>query len=647
MPFTECHARTTKCHALIPLLLAVVVPLDAQEPSHWPAYGLDLAGSRYSPLGQIHRGNVTHLEIAWTYRTGELGQGANDARKLTFEATPIHFEGVLYLSTAFGMVIALDPSTGRERWIFDPGVDRSQSYSEVTSRGVAAWRDPEAPATAECAARILIGTIDARLIAVDATRGQPCRSFGRAGQIDLALAVGMQGEGDYQVTSPPIVTDGVVIVGSSIGDNWNVDTGRGVVRAFDARTGEPRWAWDPIPRDSTGFRAGAANAWSVMTVDPERDLVFVPTSSPSPDFYGGLRPGDNRYANSVVALRASTGQVVWHFQTVHHDLWDYDVAAQPVLVTVERGGRRIPAVVQATKMGSLFVLDRETGDPLFPIEERPVPRSDVAGERAWPTQPFPTIPRPLVPHRTITAADAWGLTPADLAECRAVIAAARSEGIFTPPSVRGTIMFPGNSGGNNWGSVAFHPGRQLIVANTNRLATLVELIPRDSFASVRARGGPFEYAAQRGAPFGMRRRTFRSSSGLPCTPPPWGTLAAVDLSTGAIAWEIPFGTTPPGFHLPADVTDTMLGWPSGGGAIVTGGDLVFIGASMDQKLRAYDIATGTELWSAPLPRAAIATPMTYLDGRGRQYVVIAAGGQGKWGIPTGDYLVAFALPGGP
>lgn len=612
--------------------------LSAQQ-DQWIAYGRDHGGSRYSPLDQLASENVGQLREAWVYRIGELGQGARSRAKLTFEATPIHVGGLLYLSTAFGKVVALDPATGLERWTFDPKVDRSRDYSEVTSRGVSAWRDPAADPQEGCALRIFAGTIDARLIAVDGRTGRPCREFGDEGQLSLARAVGLEGIGDYQVTSPPAIVGDLVIVGSSIGDNWSVDTGSGVVRAFDARTGAERWRWHPVPR--TGG-VGAANAWTVLSADPARDLVFVPTSSPSPDFFGGLRPGDNRYANSVVALRASTGEIVWHFQTVHHDLWDYDIAAQPVLVTLEREGRVVPALVQATKMGHLFVLHRETGEPLFPIEERPVPASDVPGERAAATQPFPVKPRPLVPQ-TLAAEDAWGVTPEERAECRALIERHRGGRLFTPPSLEGTIIFPGNAAGTNWGSLAIAPDRQWAVLNATRLATLVELLPRQGFD--RARRDPafegFELGRQQGAPYGMRRRMVTSSRGIPCNPPPWGTLAAVDLATGDVRWEVPLGTSDMDHPAAAALPD-LAGLPNGGGPIVTAGGLVFIAATMDARLRAFDLETGRELWSAPLPRAGIATPMTYMAG-GRQYVVIAAGGHGKIDLPTGDYVVAYAL----
>lgn len=640
------------------LLAAIVASPTSQTPhsattDQWPTYGGDPGGTRYSALTQITKENVKNLQVAWTYRTGELGQDAASGKSLTFEATPIHFDGRLYLSTSFGKVIALDPATGTEVWTYDAKISRTMRYSEVTSRGVSAWRDPqsspESKASAACATRIFLGTIDARLIALDARTGKPCAGFGVDGAVNLKTGVyAPSTNGDYQVTSPPAILRDLVIVGSSIGDNWNVDTGSGVVRAFDARTGAVRWKWQPVARhDPQAGPVGAANAWSVMSVDAARDLVFVPTTSPSPDFFGGLRPGMNADANSVVALRGSTGERVWGFQMVHHDLWDYDTAAQPALVTVTHDGQRVDAVAQATKMGAIFLLDRATGTPLFPVEERPVPKTDIAGETASPTQPFPVKPRSLMPHLTITADTVWGPTEADRADCRARVGQYRSEGIYTPPSLQGTLMWPGNASGVNWGSVAYDPVRQLLITNTSRLTTLVQLIPREELdrqAKAREMAPGYEYGLHRGAPFGMRRKTFMSSKDLPCTAPPWGTIAAVDLRSGDIRWEVPFGEVPEGHPARAILGSEAIGVPNSGGPLVTASGLIFIGASMDQQFRAIDVETGTELYRSKLPRAGIATPMTYQAADGRQIVVIAAGGHGKADMATGDFVVAFALP---
>jgi len=629
----------------MPLAAAFVLLAAAAQPDvEWTAYANDAGGTHHSPLQDIDRDNVGRLREAWTYHTGALTPASPLNAKAAFEATPLMVDGQLVFTTPFGKVIALDPATGAERWTFDPEIDRGRNAAEVTSRGVSVWRGK---GTDACASRVFFGTLDGRLIALDLATGKPCASFGEKGQIDLKRDVGPIGEGDYQVTSPPAVVGDLVIVGSSIGDNTSVDIGRGVVRAYDVRSGAQRWAFDPLlPLGGEG-KAGGANAWSVISADAERGLVFVPTGSASPDYYGGLRPGDNRWANSVVALEAATGKVRWAFQVVHHDLWDYDVASQPMLVEVPRGRERIPAVAVTTKIGHLFLLDRASGEPLFPVTERAVPASDVPGEVAAATQPFPSNP-PLVPNR-LTADDVWGATAADREACQERLRTVRNEGLFTPPSVRGTVVYPGIVGGVAWGGPSYDPARGLLVVNTNRVAFLVRLIPRADFDAERAKGKDNrlggEFAAQRGAPFGMYRDMLRSPSGLPCTPPPWGALAAVDLATGEKKWEVPLGR----FVIPAGKrgnveplpVDGMLGV---GGSVVTAGGLVFIAsASFDDTLRAFDVESGKVLWEAPLPAGGQASPMTYRY-RGRQYVVIAAGGHGKGGTKQGDAVIAYAVP---
>jgi quinoprotein glucose dehydrogenase len=623
------------------------------DESQWGSYGGDPGGNRHSPLAQINRQNVGQLEIAWTYRTGELGADFARADTLTFEATPILVRDSLYLSTATNIVIALDPATGQQRWRYDPRIDRQRRYSEATSRGVSSWIDDAAEPTAACSHRILMGTLDARLIALDGHTGRPCRDFGNGGKVDLNEGVRKGPAGNYLVTSPPAIYRNIVIVGSAIGDNGGVELPRGIVRAFDVRTGKQLWSWDPLPSSSdeatrrgwqpqSAQRTGAANAWSVLSVDAGRGLVFVPTGSASPDYFGGERTGDNSYANSLVALHAETGAVAWHRQLVHHDVWDYDVPAQPMLIDIERDNKSIPAVVQATKTGMLFVFDRETGEPVFEVVERPVPQSDVPGEAVSPTQPFPATPT-LVSHAAVTPQDAWGLTFYDRGKCRDLISHYRSEGIFTPPSLQGTIESPGFAGGVNWGSTAFDSERQLVIAAVNHIPMVVTLIPRDQFDEARRSDAwpDSDFAPQTGTPYGVRREVLASPFGLPCTAPPWGTLAAVDLRRNAIRWQVMLGSTRD--MTPWFVPAPTLGMPNMGGPMVTDGGLTFIGAATDNYLRAFDIETGRELWKGRLPAGGQATPMSY-EANGRQFVVIAAGGHGKLGTRRGDYVVAFALP---
>jgi quinoprotein glucose dehydrogenase len=631
-------------------LLPVTLPLLAAT-SEWRYYGGDPGGKRYVDAAGIDRTNVAALSIAWTYRTGDMGEGYPSRGGAAFEATPLLIDGVLYVSTPFGQIHAIDARTGERLWRHDAGTPKDRRYSENTSRGVSYWADPQR-AAGHCARRIVFGTQDARLLALDAADGTRCEAFGDGGVVDLNAGSRPRHPGNYLITSPPAVYGDLLISGSAVGDNGAVDLELGIVRAIDARTGEVRWAFDPIPRNAPEIpeedwlpeqaaKTGAANAWTVLSVDPERGLVFVPTGSASPDFYGGERLGANRHANSLVALDAASGDVVWARQLVHHDLWDYDLPAQPVLIDLEREGVRIPAVVQATKMGMVYVFDRRTGEPLFPIEERPVPASTVPGEVAWETQPFSTLPS-LVPTGALTPDDAWGLTPVDRWHCRRQIERYRSEGIFTPPSLEGTILWPSYAGGANWGSVSYDPVRQYVIVNVIRVPAVVQLLPREEFdRQVADPDYPdSQYTAQLGTPYGMRRQLLESFLGVPCSAPPWGTLSALDLSDGRIAWEVPLGTSE---DLAPWPFKGIRGMPNIGGSIVTSGGLVFIGAALDDYLRAFDVDTGEELWKGRLPAGGQATPMSYvLDGR--QYVVIAAGGHGGAGTTRGDHLVAFALP---
>jgi quinoprotein glucose dehydrogenase len=652
--------------ALAPLALALPMGLacgpsaevDYSGPvDEWLAYGAETGGTRYSRATQITPRNARDLQVAWTYHTGDVDRGEKTLLGTSFQNTPIMVGDTLFLCSPRNRAIALDARTGEERWVYDAKVDTTGMYI-VTCRGVSHYRDPQAVAGAECAERIFMGTLDARLIALDAASGRPCSGFGEEGTIDLSAGIGNRLPGEYGVTSPPLVIGDLVVTGALVLDNIRVDAPGGVVRAYDVRSGALRWSWDPLPPgqrfietvDAQGekvrYRRGTANAWSILAADEALGLIYVPTGNTSPDYYGGARDGLDYYSSSVVALRAETGEVAWHFQTVHHDVWDYDVPSQPGLFDFPTKDGSIPALVQATKMGHLFFLDRETGEPIFEVEERPVPQGGVDGEYLSPTQPFPTRPAPIHPTR-FTPDDAFGLTPIDRAQCRRKIASLRSEGIFTPPSVGGWVQYPSYLGGNNWGSVAIDRGRGLLIANASRVATMLRLIPRGEFdagmkAAIEKGETPPNWEPQQGTPYAMTRDFLVSDWGFPCSKPPWGTLVGIDLATGELRWEVPLGTTEDLAPVPIGLP---LGTPNQGGPIVTASGVTFIAAAMDDYLRAFDSQTGRELWKGRLPAGGQATPMTYRVGEDdKQFVVIASGGHGLMGTKLGDSLVAFALP---
>lgn len=623
----------------------------------WPRYGNDDGGMRHSPLTQINRENIGRLQVAWQYRTGVDGEGFSQAANMSFQAVPVLHDGTLFFSVGFGEVFAIDAVTGTEKWRYNTGVNRELRFSELASRGVTVWQDPDAGPEEVCSVRVFAGTIMGHLHAIDAKTGQACADFGEDGHVDLRKGVNYRLRGDYNtytITSPPVVIGEHVITGSAIGDNSSVSMERGIVRKYSARSGELLWSWDPIPASEddpaysswkTGAtESGGANAWPPLSVDVANNIVFVPTGSPSPDFFGGTRHGDNHYANSLVALDVQSGKVLWHRQLVHHDLWDYDLPAQPMLIDLRKDGVVIPAVVQATKMGMLFVFNRLTGEPVFSIEERPVLASDIDGEYTSPTQPFSSIP-PLVSHAPVTAEDAWGLLYFDTRSCAKKIATFRSQGIFTPPSLQGTLMNPGYVGGSNWGGLTFDPATQIAVATVMEAPTWIRLTYRED-AQKQIERGEWDWEGftdMQGTPFVMQRGMLFSPLGVPCTRPPWGKLVGVNLETGSIAWSVPLGTIED--LAPAPVPNLELGVPVMGGAISTAAGLVFVAGAADNYLRAFDIASGDELWRGRLPAGGQATPMTY-SIEGRQYVVIAAGGYGSMGTTRGDFVVAFALPPG-
>lgn len=638
--------------------VAAILPCFAQEPDlrQWRHYGGSQHGLQYSALDQIGKSNVVELEEVWRVRTGELGQ--ESAENFAFQANPILVEGKLVFPTGSAIVIAVDPASGEILWRHDPQIDRSKRYSEIANRGVSSWIDPNALPDSPCRHRIIVGTLDARVIALDGNDGKPCASFGDNGEVRLNRDVRL-GDSDsinYTVTSPPVIVNGILVVGSAIGDNRSVESELGIVRGIDVRTGVERWRWDPIPRSpedpayagwlpEDAAKNGSANAWAPLAADEQLGLVYVPTGSASPDFYGGERKGDNLYANSLVALHAASGKVAWHRQLIHHDVWDYDLASQPTLVDLNHDGRVVPAVLQGTKTGLIFTFDRRTGAPLFDIEERPVPQGGVPGEVLSPTQPFPVAPPPVSRHEPLTEDHAWGMFWFDKRACRKLISNLRSQGIFTPPSVEGSILFPGYGGGINWGGIAFDPSRQIAVTFSLDLAVQVALIPRDDFATQRDSGDheDQEFARQRGTPYAMRRGVLFSPLKVPCNAPPYGRLSAIDMQSGEILWQTSLGTIQD--VAPAIVPNLELGMPGLGGPIVTASGLVFIAAVQDNYIRAFDLASGDMLWQQRLPAGGQATPMTYfLEETGKQYLVIAAGGHPRFGTTLGDYLLAYALP---
>ena len=636
---------------LISLLLAT---MGSAQDVNWPSYGNDAGGQRFADIDQITLDNVSKLKVAWTFRTGELELYKNEGYFLdraAFEATPVVIDGRMYFPTPSNQVFALDATTGEKIWQFDPEIDLFHiELSEMTCRGVSYWTDGAAE-------RILMGTIDGRLFSIDARTGMADPEFGTKGYVDLKLGVGL-----VQVTSAPAIYGDLVIVGSSIGDNNRTHDSRGVVRAFRIKDGQEVWSFDPIPtnpedpafkswENNSAYRTGAANVWATISVDAANDLVFLPTSSPSPDFYGGERLGNNDYANSVVALRASTGAYQWHFQVVHHDIWDYDLPAQPLLFDYPQEDGTIPAVAIGTKMGHIFVLNRLTGAAILPYEERPVPQTDVPGERTSPTQPIPIKPAPIGLQNP-TIEDAWGPNPTELEKVRKQFAALRYEGIFTPPSLSGSLLAPGNTGGINWSGMSYDPERNLLVTNINRFAYEVKLLARHEpkvsaayLEEVRNDENAINPETNRmlGTPYGMARQPYimiNESGVWARTKPPWGTILAIDLGSGDKVWEKPLGYMA---DLSVQPEYKDYGAVNMGGTCMTTTGLTFIAATPDNHLRAFDSATGELLWEHPLPASGIATPMSYYSN-GKQYIVIAAGGHGKISLTTkGDYIMAFAV----
>lgn len=619
------------------IVLFAVILLSVAPALAWEHWGGDRGGTRFSPLARITPANVDELVRAWEFRTGDLKARAPAVMARTkSEATPLFVEDSLIFCSPFNEVIALDPGSGVQKWRYDPGISTNQRPgNRYVCRGVAYWVDDQAAGGAACRSRIFVGTNDVRVIALDAKSGIPCADFGANGEVKLEIGRPLEWPGEIQITSAPVVSRGVVVVGSAIADNRRVDAPLGTVRAFDARTGRPRWNWEPLVHN--GIIAGHANVWAPMSSDEDRGLVFLPTSSPSPDFWGGRRPGNNEHANSVVALRSETGELAWSFQVVHHDVWDYDLPAQPTLARLDAGAGMRDVVIQPTKQGFVFVLDRDTGKPVWPVEERSVPQGGEEGEQLSPTQPFPTHVPQLMSQRFSTADVFKSFPTVGRSACEEKIESLRNEGLYTPPSTQGTLIFPMTGGGVNWGGAAFDPVNQILYANTSYAVHIVRLIPRTEADAFTPPPG-HDFGPQRGAPFAMARAVATSPLGILCNKPPWGALVAVDLKAGKILWKSSVGTSED--RAPLGIAFNW-GTPLVSGVVITAGGLVFTGA-MDAYLRAFDAKSGEELWQGRLPVPGIANPMTYL-WKGEQYVAITAGGHSESGTSIGDSVVAFRL----
>lgn len=638
---------------------------DAAAPAgaDWPVYGGTNAATRYSTLTQITPANVAALKEAWTLHTGDLPSAAA-AGKYSPESTPLKVGDTLFLCTGKDILIAADPATGEERWRFDPTVSDDAIPYGATCRGVAYYAAPAATAGAACAERLLLGTLDARLIAVDAASGKPCPDFGSSGTVDLNEGIGFTVPGWYAVTAPPVIVRGIAVVGAQVKDGEAEDAPSGVIRGYDAVTGKLAWAWDMGAPDRTGappagetYTRGTPNMWTVATGDEALGLVYLPLGNSAVDYYGGNRKDfENEFSSSLVALDVTTGKPAWHFQTIHYDLWDYDLGSQVTLVDMPTDGGTVPALILPSKQGQIYVLDRQTGKPLFPVEERPVPGGGVEDPaRLSKTQPYSGYAH--VDKPPLTERDMWGMSPIDQLWCRIQFRRAAYAGEFTPPTVETPyIEYPGYNGGSDWGSVAVDPVRGILVVNYNDTANFNRLVPRaeadkEGMKPIYEGGSPKsigEAGPQAGAPYAISINAgWRvPGTGLLCTRPPYGWIRGIDLKSGKTLWEHALGDASGNgpFGIPSKLPIT-IGTPNNGGALVTAGGLVFIAATTDQKLRAFDVQTGRQVWETDLPAGGQATPMTY-EANGRQYVVIYPGGHHFMETPIGDAVIAYALPPG-
>lgn len=629
------------------------------KPSDWTDWGQGPAGQRFAALEQISRNNVDKLAVAWTARTGDVpqstGSGAED------QNTPQQIGDRLYVCTAYGKVLALDVDTGEEKWKFDPEAKspnwqrcRGLGYFDGNEAAIKASGAPGKPgdAVSGCRRRLFLPTIDARLIALDPDSGKPCTDFGKDGVVDLTEGMGEVKQGWYQQTSAPLVAENLVIVGGRVADNFSTDEPSGVVRAFDVHSGRLVWAWDPGNADITGqppqgqtYTRNSPNVWGGMSYDARLGLAYLGTGNATPDFYAAQRTVEmEKNSSAIVAMDIRTGKPRWLYQTVHHDLWDFDIPSQPALVDVTNAqGGVDPALLQVTKQGMIFMLNRESGEPLAEVQELPVPQGHVPGERYAPTQPHSTG-MPNIGNQTLKESDMWGATPFDQLLCRIAFKDMQHQGVFTPPGMGPTLQFPGSLGGMNWGSVSIDPITQTMFVNDMRLGLANYMIAR---ADMKPGASGIEMGAvpQEGTPFGAMRQRFLSPLGIPCQKPPFGSMTAVDLKSRQIKWQVPVGTVrdtgPLGIPMWLPIP---IGMPTLGPSMVTKSGLVFFAGTQDFYLRAFDSANGKEIWRSRLPVGSQGGPMSYVSPRtGRQYVVITAGGA-RQSPRRGDYVIAYALP---
>jgi quinoprotein glucose dehydrogenase len=629
----------------------------AQPNEDWRAYGRTEFGQRFSPLTQITPSNVKNLKVAWTFRTGD-SQGKDDPVETTFEVTPIKVGNTLYLCSQHQRLFAVDAKTGKLRWSYDPRLQDNPTFQHLTCRGVAyhetvagAVNADGTPVPTECPRTIFLPVNDGRMIALNADTGQTCESFGDHGTLDLQAGMGVKTSGFYEPTSPPVVSDKILVVAGSVIDNYSNEEPSGVIRGFDIHTGKLVWAWDSGAIDENALASpthkytnNSPNSWITAAYDAKLGLVYLPMGVQTPDIWGGNRTAvAERYSSALVALDVNTGKRVWSYQTVHHDLWDMDLSSQPTLVDISTANGVVPAVLQPTKTGNLFVLDRRNGQLIVPAPERSVPQGAAPGDHLSPTQPFSTLT--FRPERKLTGADMWGATIFDQLTCRILFHRLRYEGTFTPPSLQGTLVFPGNLGMFEWGGVAVDPVRQIVIANPIAIPFVSQLVPRgpdNPTAPDKARPPGSEIGVQPmyGTPYGVILKPFLSPIGLPCMRPPWGYMAGIDLRTMKIAWQHRNGTIQDRLPVPIPI---KMGVPSLGGPMTTAGGVAFLTSTYDYFIRAYDVTDGKQLWQDRLPAGGQSTPMSYaVDGE--QYVVTAAGGHGSFHTKTGDYVIAYRLP---